>query len=346
MKNVSSRKLGICVIGLGWMGYTHAGHFSDMEDVDLYVYDIDPVKVQRAEQELRVVGTFSSIDEILASDLIGAVGVVLPHHLHCPVAVQAAEAGKHCMTEKPMALNLSEADAMLKAADQAGTRLAVAENYQFQPDSTEACRLIDAGLIGTVFMVRVHELWRIGPRPDSWWFQRETAGGGSLMSLGIHSVRTLRLLAGSRADRVFALFADRVSPELFLEGEDTSVLSVKFENGVIGNMVISWATSHPGPGPRFAVYGTDGSIISEGQDTLLIHSRGIEGVGPAEGELRIDLSGHRHQDGFAAECREFVEWIQTDKESPMDAQEGRKDLEIVEAAYRSEMSGEAVCFPL
>ena len=195
-------------------------------------------------------------------------------------------------------------------------------------------------------MVRVHELWRIGPRPGSWWFQDKTAGGGNLITLGIHLVRTLRMLAGGQAERVFVLLADRVSPELSLEGEDTSLVSLKFGNGVIGNVVTSWATAHPGPGPRFAVYGTDGTIISEDNQPLVVHSRRIDGVQPVEGELRINVIRPRYQDGFGAGCREFVDWIQTGKDSPINAHEGRKDLEIVEAAYRSARSAEAVRLPL
>lgn len=94
------------------------------------------------------------------------------------------------------------------------------------------------------------------------------------------------------------------------------------------------------------VYGTDGSIISEGNQTLMVYSRRIEGVQPVEGELRLNLSGHPHQDGFAVECRAFVDWIKTGQDSPIDGQEGRKDLEIVGAAYRSAASGEAVRLPL
>ena len=159
-------------------------------------------------------------------------------------------------------------------------------------------------------------------------------------------VRTLRVLAGGRAEQVFGLFSDRVSPELYLDGEDTSLLAVKFDNGVIGSLVTSWATHNPGPGPRFAVYGTDGSIISEGSDTLLVYSRGIEGVQPTEAELRIDLARHPNKDAFAVECREFVRWIKSGEDSPINGEEGRKDLEIVEAAYRSAQSGEAVRLPL
>ena len=279
----------------------------------------------------------------------------LPHHLHRPVAIRAAEAGKHCIVEKPIALNLREADEMLDAAERAGTKLAVAENYQYMADSTEARRLIDDGLVGRVFMVRVQELTRMGPRPGSWWFRRETAGGGELMSMGGHSVRTLRLLAGGSAEQVFAVFSDAVSPEIALEGEDTSMLTVKFDNGVIGNVLTSWAALGPRRDIRIEVYGTDGTVVDEGgfgtpyprvADTLVLHSRKIEGAEPDEGELRIDLTTHPHQDGFAVECREFVDWIGADRDSPINASEGRKDLEIVDAGYRSAQSGEAVRLPL
>ena len=81
------------MIGLG-VGHHHAREFSDIDDVDLYVCDLDPAKVERAQKELTVVGTFSTVEEVLASDVIGAVDIALPHHLHCPVVIQAVKAGK------------------------------------------------------------------------------------------------------------------------------------------------------------------------------------------------------------------------------------------------------------
>lgn len=341
-----SGKLGVCVIGLG-CGIYHASTYNEMtEAVDLYVCDHDTKKVAQAQQELSVAGTFSSVEQVLASDAVDAVDLCLPHHLHCPLAIRAAEVGKHCMVEKPIALHLAEADEMIAAAERAGTRLAVAENYQFKEDSTMAGRLINEGRIGAVFMVQVREMWRINPRPGSWWFQKQTAGGGSLISLAIHSVRTLRLLAGARAEQVFALVSDMVSPQLSLEGEDTSMLLVKFCNGVMGSLVSSWATEWPGPGPRFTVHGTEGSIISEEKGPLVVHSS-RPGLEPDEGGLRIEVARHQYnKDWFAEACRAFVQCLRTGDASAIDAAEGRKDLEIVEAAYRSAQSGQAVQLPI
>ena len=113
---------------------------------------------------------------------------------------------------------------------------------------------------------------------------------------------------------------------------------------------MSWGVAHPAPGPRFAVYGTHGSIIStasskQADHGLIVHSSRIEGVGPVEGELRLECGGG-YRDSLPAECREFVEWIRTGRPSPIDAREGRRDLEIVEAAYRSAESSQAVQLPL
>lgn len=313
--------------------------------------DLDPQRISQARREFRVKGSFSSVDEVLDSDSVDAVVVALPHHLHHTIAKRAAEAGKHCMVEKPIALNLREADEMLEAANKAGTRLAVAENYQFMADSTEARRLIDSGLVGRVFTVRVQEATRMEPRPGSWWFQHETAGGGALMSMGIHSVRTLRLLAGGTAEQAFAAFSDAVSPDIGLQGEDTSTVIVRFDNGVVGNVFTSWATLAGRRDTRLEVHGTEGTILDLGglgtpyprvADALLVRSRKLPGVEPDLGDLKIDLNNHPHQDGFAAESREFVDWIRIKRESPIDAVEGRNDLAIVEAAYESARSDRAV----
>lgn len=142
------------------------------------------------------------------------------------------------------------------------------------------------------------------------------------------------------------MFSDKASPELYLEGEDTSVLSVVFDNGVIGNVITNWATTHPGSDSRFAVYGTDGSVISEADGPVRAYSLRTGDVQPNEWELQVDPIRHSYQDGFGEVCREYVEWIQTGKDSPIHASESRKDLEIVEAGYLSAQSGQAVELPV
>ena len=115
-----AKNLGLCVIGLG-VGWHHARAYADMADVDLYVCDLDSDKIACAGQEFYVVGTFSTVDEVLSSGAVEAVDIALPHNMHRPIAAQAAETGKHCISKKPTALDLREADEMIRAASRAGT---------------------------------------------------------------------------------------------------------------------------------------------------------------------------------------------------------------------------------
>ena len=104
-----------------------------------------------------------------------------------------------------------------------------------------------------------------------------------------------------RAEQIFALVTDMVSPQLSLEGEDTSMLLVKFCNGIMGSLATSWATEWPGP--RFAVHGTEGSIISEEKGPLVVHSRQPT-VEPNEGSLRVEVARHQYnKDWLADTCR-------------------------------------------
>ena len=332
------RKLGICVVGLG-MGYAHAKSYSKMEDVDLYVCDIDQTKVERAKGELAVKGAFNTIDEALKSPKIEAIDAALPHDMHRDIAVRAAEAGKHFMTEKPLARNLIEADEMIEAAEKAGIKLMVAEGARFQSSVTKARQLIDEGLLGKIFLVRVYQLE--SAHPSGWRLDKERTGGGNLIDSGIHAVHLLRFLGGADVELVFSQMTRLVLTEM--EGEDTSATVVRFGNGVVGNLITGWSFDAPVPETRFIVYGTDGCLWQEwgGQRKLYLKSSK-----PAEGNdgpMFIDVP---RVSAFDAECRHFVDCILQDREPITGPKEGRGDVELIVAAYRSAETGLALRLPL
>ena len=114
-----SGKVGICVIGLG-VGASHANAYTTLKDsVNLSVCDANPERLKATVERLGAEG-FSNYQEALERPDVHAVDICLPHHLHCSVAVESAQAGKHVIVEKPMARTLEEADAMLDAASKAG----------------------------------------------------------------------------------------------------------------------------------------------------------------------------------------------------------------------------------
>ena len=334
---MAKKRLGVCVVGLG-IGYLHAKSYSKMEDVDLYVCDIDKEKVGRVEAELEVKGAFKTIEEALSSPEVDAVDFALPHDMHRDVAVRAAEVGKHIMIEKPLARNLEEADEIIEAAEKAGIKLMVAEWQRFAPSIVKAREFMEEGLLGEVFLIQVNQLglFKVG----GWRLSRERMGGGSLIDSGIHAVDALLSLGGD-PELVFSQTGRFVLKEM--EGEDTSVTVVRFRNGAIGNLITSWGISTPAPHAYFTVYGTDGSLWEKlGRDEgLYIRSSRVPEAG--EEPVKVDLP---KVSGFEAECRHFVECILQDKEPITGPREARADLEFVVAAYTSAETGMPVRLPL
>jgi predicted dehydrogenase len=326
-------KVGVCVAGLG-MGYHHAECYSAMKDkVRLFLCDVDAAKLAAAKYKLKPDGVFMNLDEALASNDVQAIDAALPHVMHAPLALRAAKAGKHFMTEKPMARTLAEADRMIRATERAGVKFMVAENQRFLPTANKAKELIDQGLLGRVFLVRVYELW-LSP-VGGWRLLRKNSGGGNLLDSGIHAIDTLRLL-GSEIANVYARIKREVL--LNLQGEDTAFVSVKFRNGAIGDLITSWGIEHAGPQARFYVYGTEGALWDF--NGLYVQSnRGEQYKKP----MKLEVP---ERDTFALETEHFIDCIINDRTPIMDGREGRKDLEVVLAAYRSAKTGRQVNLPL
>ncbi len=331
-------KLSVCVVGLG-MGYAHAKAYSAMENVELYICDIDAQKAKKAQSELNVKGAFTSIEAAISSPKVDALDVSLPHDMHKSVCLEAVAAGKHFMTEKPIARTLEEADEMITAAQKAGVKLMVAENQRFWPSAIKARQFIDQGLLGKVFLIRVYEMWYYNP--GGWRCSKQQVGGGNLIDSGIHAVNTLRLLAASDAAQVFALNTGIVVQEM--EGEDTNLVTVRFRNGAMGSLITSWGIPIPGPQAHFAVYGTEGCLWQEGE-SLFLHSRRLpEGLSYHKEPTPVEVPS---VNTYEAECAHFVDCILQDKKPITNGREARKDLEIIVAAYQSAQTGKAVELPL
>ncbi|MBI2914836.1 MAG: Gfo/Idh/MocA family oxidoreductase [Firmicutes bacterium] len=323
-------KLGVCVAGLR-MGFAHARAYDAMEDVDLYLCDIDADQLSRTRDRLKnVKGTFSSLSEVWGSSLVAAVDTALPHNLHRDMALEAAKHGKHFMTEKPMARTLAEAGEMIDAHGKVGTVFMVGENQRFMPVLHKAREIIDGGFLGKIFLVRVYEMWNA--RLGGWRMSKEIAGGGNLIDSGIHAVDSLRLLGGA-VKTVYARTMGEAIAEL--EGEDTAHVSMSFESGAAGDLITSWAVRQSGPQPRFSAYGTEGSlwVMMDDPDSVYFDSTRLP---EGSGAVRVSVP---KTDTFEAECRHFVDCILQGKEPIMSGEEGRKDLEVVLAAYKSAETG-------
>jgi len=193
---------------------------------------------------------------------VDAVDICLPHNLHAPIAMKAAEAGKHVLCEKPIAASLEEADRMIEAAEQAGVVLMIAENVRFNPLFHKIRDLLQDGVIGQpalIQMTRECYLTRSFLEDRRWFLDDKAAAGGIMMSGGIHDFETMRMLIGE-VESVQALRARQRFLEM--EGDDTSVALVRFRDGTVGTLVESFVMKSltTAAGPEVHTLRIDGDL--------------------------------------------------------------------------------------
>lgn len=327
--------IGICVVGLGWMGRVHSEAIASLgEEAALFVCSRDANKAQDFAQRYGAIAWFTDYDLLLTDDRIQVVDICLPHHLHLPYALKAFEAGKSVLVEKPMALNLDEAQRMAQAARQHRKLLAVAENMRTYPHCAEGQRLINEGAIGEPFFVQINHFAHYVPR--GWRQLLATAGGGSLIDVGHHYV-DLAVMLGGRVKTVYAHTHRKTVTEI--EGEDTALLHLTYESGATGHLVTSFGMPGAPVEPMFVVAGTEGSLYYEHKGRgLILHRKGKEpqillpaGVPESDWEETIRLG-----------VRAFVKGFREGKEEPLSSDGGLHDMAIIDAGYRSAKTGQPI----
>ena len=233
---------------------------------------------ERAE-EMRVAHgaarAYSDLNEILADDEIDAIYVASPVHRHVAETVAAAEAGKHVLCEKPMTLDVAEAERMIAACDAAGVHLAVAYYRRFYPKTAEMKRMIEAGAIGKPILARVVIGGRVvltEDNPKHWRTVSATGGGGALMDVGSHRLDVICHLLGEPES--VCGFADNLDrPDM--QVPDTESVLCRMSSGAHVHCTAYWGMPHSAD--QMEIWGTEGPLIAtpfDGPELTLV--RGSE----------------------------------------------------------------------
>ncbi len=286
------------------------------------------------------VPTTTSIGDVLSNPEVDAVYVATPHYTHMPIGVAAARAGKHVLMEKPIAITLADADAIIDACRQNGVTLGVAFYAQVDAAMAAARDLVRAGILGDVMSIRLNTL---ANKPETYWTGGYTqrvhttwrtikaqAGGGVLMMNLIHDLNTVRWVTGLEATRVYAEYGTLNTD---VEVEDTIGVLVRYENQAIG-VLHGGSTFRGGAhedlrGPR--IYGTKGQLILAAQPLIYLQE-------PPEGGMPNTWHPVRYSGPLSDRQQivsRFAAAVMDGKEPPVTGLDGRKALEIVLAAYRS-----------
>ncbi len=281
---------------------------------------------------------YTDWEQMLTQEKLDLVHICTPHHLHEPQAIAAMESGAHVFLEKPIATRLEEVDRMIAASERTGRKMTVGHNQLFSAAHRAALEQIQAGAIGSVFLVRTEGLGGshvVGRGVSQQWRTQATAGGGGpLIDNGYHQVYTALNYVGSPAVRVYARIGRYVQD---IEVEDTALVLIEHANSATTSLQVGWSALAGGTSVN-EILGTEGQIRFGGGEAPVSVWRKETGEWthpPVEAEGPDEL-------GLPVAVRRFVEAIENDGEVPVSPAEGRHVLAIVLGAYQSGQSGEVV----
>lgn len=258
---MSGGAVDLALVGCGAISEWHRMALREVPEIRITA----AVDVDRARAEAVAAATgaraHASLDEALAAGGFDAVDLMVPHHLHEPLALQALAAGVHVLLEKPLAPSVEACERILAAAARSRKVFMVGENAQYWPEVTIAQELIADGAIGELVTAHAHlffpplAAYYGGERP--WRFERASAGGGVCIDTGSHYIRPLRMWLGE-VDEVVAAFE---RPFRRMQGESLARALLRFRSGRIAGLDL---LLHEGPIGRqdlFRITGTRGEIL-------------------------------------------------------------------------------------
>lgn len=261
------------IIGCGKIAATHAAALASLPESDLVACcDTDEARARTFAASHGIPTVHVDVRSLLASG-VDAVVVCTPHPSHAPVVIAAAEAGVHVLCEKPMTIDLDEADRMIAAAARGGIRFGVVFQRRFWPAARRIRRAIDDGRLGRLTLAECQvRIWRPRDyfRRDVWRGTWATEGCGVLMNQAVHAIDLFQWFMGPVTE-IWGRYATLQHGDV-IDVEDTAVATVVFASGALG--VIEAATTvNPNLGFRVAVHGTSHAVASVWEQP-----EGVEGI--------------------------------------------------------------------
>ncbi len=343
------REVSVGLVGSGFVSAIHAAALRMVPGARLAaVCSPTEEHVRRFAQEHAIPRWFTDYRRLLELGEVEVIVIGAPNDLHAEMAVAAAEAGKHVICEKPLCLNLAEADRMIAACRRAGVKLMYAEELCFAPKYVRLKQLVEEGAVGELTLIKQSEK-HDGPHA-SWFWDVERSGGGVAMDMGCHALEFFRWMTGKRrAEWVWADLSTQVHRER-TRGDDNALLVVRFEGGITALAEESW-TKKGGMDDRAEVYGSLGVAYADllRGNSILTYSETGYGYAVEKASTTRGWSFAVYEEiwnyGFPQEMAHFVECVREDKEPLETGEDGRAVLEMIFAAYESARTGCRVKLP-
>lgn len=273
---------------------------------------------------------YENFDAIKDNPDIDAVYIITPNSLHKPYTLRVAKAGKHVISEKPMAMNAKEGQEMIDACRQANVKLLVGYRMHLEPKTLEVVRMRKEGELGKPLFFQGLAGFRIGD-PTQWRLNKALAGGGSMMDIGIYAVNGARYMVGEEP--------------IWVTAQETKTDKVKFKEGV--DETITFQFGFPGGATAsclstYAMNGLDKFYLNG--EKGFAEMQPSTGYGPIKARTNKGEINIEHQTHQTFQMDEMSEILLNGKKPiiPIDGEEGLKDLKIMDAIFKAVKTGKKV----
>jgi predicted dehydrogenase len=326
-----AKKVGYAVIGLGRI----AGHFmpaalatSNSQITGLVSGHRDKADKIAAQYGVpsNSIYNYENFDEIAHNPAVDAVYVALPNSMHAEYTIRAAKAGKHVLCEKPMCVNVAEAQAMIAACKAANVKLMIAYRCHYEPTNLKAVKLIRDGALGQV--QAINSAFGFNIAQGEWRTDKKLAGGGPVFDVGIYSLNACRYLTGEEPQHISADASTLDHDGRFDTVEENVSWTMRFPSGILASCVTTYGANMPG---FFRVYGSKGWL----QVDSAFSYEGLRLTGDFGGTQIDELNPAHDPSHFVAEANHFSNCIQNGLDPKTPGEEGLRDMQLITEIYRS-----------
>lgn len=345
---MSGQGIGFGVIGCGVVADYHIGGILNTEGARLIaISDVVETRAKEVAQKYSV-ACYTDHRELLKNPDVDVVCITTPSGIRIPIATDAASAGKHLIIEKPLDINLNNADRIIRTSKDAGVHLMCIFQLRYGQAIQKVKEAVEKGKLGKIALADAYIKWF---RPQSyydsasWRGTWKMEGGGALMTQGIHTVDLLRWIMGP-VKRVYARMGTLVHK---VEVEDTVVALLEYESGAIG-VIEATTAAHPGLPAKLEISGSKGTIAVEADRISTWQIEGEASIAQQSSDTGVAKAASDSKtfgtEGHCAQIAEMVHIIQTGGTPKINGPEGRKALELILAIYESARTGKPVELPL
>jgi UDP-N-acetyl-2-amino-2-deoxyglucuronate dehydrogenase len=337
-----SDRLRVALVGCGRISKNHFDAISRAGGLELVgVADIVPQRAEAASAAYGVPG-FDSLEKMLAGVECDLVTVATPSGLHPVHGIVAANAGKHVVSEKPMAISLKGADSLIEACDVNGVKLFVVKQNRLNPAIQLVKRAVEKGRFGRIHSANCTVRWA---RPQEYYDQAPWRGtwamdGGAFMNQASHYVDLIQWLAGP----VESVIAITATQQRKIEAEDSGAAVLQFRNGGIGVLDVTMLTYPRNLEGSLTILGDRGSVKIGGTAVNRVETWLFEDYDDDDKLIEAAATTPPSVYGFGHEgyYRNVVRVLHGDGIPDTDGAEGRKSLEIILAIYESARTGSRI----